>query len=145
MRTLGIDYGERRIGLAITDESDRIAQPLDTLPRPSGKGVPFERLAALIREYEVTQIVVGLPLNMDGSSGPQAERARQFGSELGKRTGLAVEYLDERWTSREADRSLEPAGSSGRRQKQRRAKLDAVAATLILATHLERRTGASTP
>ena len=139
VRTLGIDYGERRIGVAISDENDKIAQPLETLTRAPGSGIPFERLEQIVRENAVTEIVVGLPLNMDGSAGAQAGRARDFGAKLGKRTGLAVEFLDERWTSREAERSLGTAGSSSRRQKRRRDRRDAVAATLILATHLERR------
>ena len=139
---MGIDYGERRMGIAVTDEDDRIAQPLETLSRSRRKQVPFDRLEELIREYAVAQVVVGLPLNMDGSAGPQAARTREFGSELARRTGVSVEYVDERWTTREADRSMTAAGSSGRRQRKRRENLDAVAATLILATYLERRAGA---
>ena len=105
----------------------------------AGSASPFGRLEALIRDYDIGEIVVGLPLNMDGTAGPQAERTRSFGAELSKRSGIDVAYLDERWTTREANRSMEASGSSSRRRKRRKDNLDAVAATLILATHLERR------
>lgn len=140
---MGIDFGERRIGVAVTDEGNRIAQPLETLESGARATSPFLRLEEIIRDYQVDEIVLGLPLNMDGSAGAQAQRTQSFGRELSKRFGVEVAYLDERWTTREADRSVEAAGSSSRRQKRRREKLDAVAATLILSTYLERRKSGS--
>ena len=138
MRTLALDYGERRVGVAISDPTGRTALPLETIERKRGAGDLFARLDALIAEYDVGQLVLGLPLSLDGSTGPQAERTRRFGRELERRTRLPVDYLDERWTSKEAERLLEPAGRSRRRQQKRRAAVDTVAATLLLQTWLAR-------
>lgn len=132
VRTLGLDYGERRIGVAVSDPTDRFAQPLETL---EARAQPLERIAALVDEYEVARIVVGLPLQMDGRAGVQAERTRRFGAEVAERTGLPVEYLDERLTSVEATRVLAQAGGKPSRNRER---VDRVAAALLLGTFLER-------
>jgi putative Holliday junction resolvase len=131
VRTLGLDYGERRVGVAVSDPTDRFAQPLETLPTDS----TLERIAELVDEYEVRRIVVGLPLQMDGRAGAQAERTRAFGERVAQRTGLPVEYLDERLTSVEAKRVLAEAGGRPGRHKDR---VDRVAAALLLGTFLDR-------
>ena len=135
---MALDYGERRVGVAISDPEGRIASPLETIERGRGKGSAITRVAELVREYEVGQIVIGLPLHMDGRSGPEVERVRAFGSQLARETGAGVEYLDERWTTLEAERAFAPAGGSKRRRAQKREKLDPVAAAILLRTWLER-------
>jgi putative Holliday junction resolvase len=151
---LGLDYGSRRIGLAVSDEAGVFAFPAGALER-TGLQRDLVALAALIAERGVTRVVVGLPLHLSGRSGVEAEAARAFAHALGEATGLPVDLLDERWTTREAERSLRDApgkrsaqraggerSSSGRR-KRSRGSVDSVAATLLLRTYLERERGAA--
>lgn len=136
MRTLALDWGERRIGVAISDPMGLIAQPLETIPAHAGGRDALERIAELVRSHEVGEIVVGLPLHMNGRAGPEAEKARAFGERVRSRAGVAVEYLDERWTSVEAERALE---ESGARPSRERGSVDRVAAAILLRTWLELR------
>jgi putative Holliday junction resolvase len=129
-----LDWGERRIGVAISDPTGLIAQPLETIPAHAGGRDALERIAELVRSHEVGEIVVGLPIHMNGRAGPEAQKARAFGERVRKRAGVAVEYLDERWTSVEAERALE---ESGLRESKRRSKVDPVAAAILLRTWLE--------
>ncbi len=131
---MALDFGERRIGVAISDPSGTLAQPLETLSRRGNSDAALKRIAHLVAEYEVERIVVGLPLLLDGTSGSQAERARRFGSEVAQRIGVSVEYLDERLTSTEARRALRASGVPARKQKGR---VDPIAAALLLAAFLE--------
>ena len=137
-RCLGVDYGTRRIGLAVSDASGSIAFPAGTLER-RGLRRDLESLCALVKEREVERIVVGLPLHMDGRRGPEAEAAEKFAGQLAQATGLPVEMFDERWTTREAERAL---AETGRRGKKRRQVVDSVAASLLLRAWLEQRGGA---
>jgi putative Holliday junction resolvase len=134
VRTLALDYGERRIGVAVSDPTGAIAQPLETIPAHAGGRDALERIAELCKSLEVSQIVIGLPLHMNGTSGPEAKNARAFGERVRKRVGIAVDYLDERWTSLEAERALDDAGVSRRKQ---RGRVDPIAASLLLRTWLE--------
>jgi putative Holliday junction resolvase len=136
VRVLGIDLGERRIGLAVSDADGRIAFPAGSLVRKSRKA-DLAALCALVAERGVARAVVGLPLHMSGRAGPEAEAAKRFAAELATAAGIPVDLLDERWTSVAAERSL---AESGRRTVERRGKgvVDEVAATLLLSTHLER-------
>jgi len=136
VRTLALDWGERRIGVAISDPTGLIAQPLETIPAHAGGRDALERIAELVRAHEVGEIVVGLPVHMNGRNGPEAQKARAFGERVRTRAGVAVEYLDERWTSVEAERALE---ESGMREKKRRGKVDPIAAAILLRTWLELR------
>lgn len=139
MRILALDFGERRIGVAVTDPTGTLAQPLETVERrPPPSRAHLDRIAALVAEYDAAQIVVGLPLHMDGRRGPEVDRVRAFGSEVAAQTGVPVEYLDERWTTREAERTLRELGVRGVRRRGRR---DPIAASLILRTYLERGQG----
>ena len=136
MRILALDHGERRIGVAVSDPLRSFAQPLETLERPrKGRWDPCARIAELVREYEVATVVVGLPLHLDGRPSPASEAARAFGSRVAERTGVEVEFLDERLTSVEAERRMAEAGRSAR---QRRGKVDPLAAALLLSTWLAR-------
>jgi len=135
MSVLGIDFGSRRIGLAISDAEERVAFPAGTL-ESRGRKSDLAAIGELARERGVRRIVVGLPLHMDGRAGVGAEAARAFATALHEALGLPVELLDERWTSREAERVLREAGPRGRRKK--RGATDTLAATLLLRTFLER-------
>jgi putative Holliday junction resolvase len=135
MRVLGLDLGRRRIGLAVSDPGGELALPLGVLER-RGLASDLEALRALCTERAIDRVVVGWPVHLSGRVGPEAEAAERFAARLAQVTGLPTELLDERWTTREAERGLRAAGARGRR---RRAALDAAAATILLRTWLERR------
>ncbi len=144
---LALDYGRARIGVAIADTDSQLARPLLTLERLN-RNEDMRRLRELAREHGVRQIVVGLPLRLDGTRGEMAEEATRFAARLRKQLGLPVDMLDERLTSWEAERLLEehsgrvlheakthPKGGN----KPVRASVDAVAAAVILKEYLEQR------
>lgn len=135
MRYLGLDVGDRRIGMALSDETATLATPMPTFVRV-GPRQDVRRIADLARTHEAGALVVGLPLNMDGSPGPQAEKVLRFCEELRKKSGVPVLTQDERLTSVEAEEILAARGVAW---KERKAKVDAVAATLILQEYLDRR------
>jgi len=132
---LALDYGAKRIGLAVSDAAAEFAFPLTELERRDEKR-DREALCTLAAERGVVQLVVGLPLHMDGRAGPEAAAARAFAEALGNATGLPVELLDERWTTQEARRSLRAV--QPRRRKRERARVDSAAAALLLRTFLDR-------
>jgi len=134
MRVLGLDYGEKRIGLAISDELGLTAQALEVRQR-QGRRADLAYLAGKAVELGVTRIVLGLPLNMNGSRGPAAEAAEGFGRDLTRVTGLEVIMVDERLTTAAATRNLLAMDLSRRR---RREVVDKAAAALILQTYLDR-------
>lgn len=139
-RWLGIDYGERRIGLAVSDPTGTIAQPLPPLLRRRGKRPPIERLIAIARAHDARAFVVGLPLDLEGDEGPRAVEVRRFGEHLQARSGRPVHFWDERLTTARAERTLREIGiSSSRRRAQGRT--DAVAAALILQAYLDANPG----
>lgn len=134
-RVLGIDPGTVRIGLALSDPTGVIAQPLSVLTRRS----PAEDMAALrklIAEHEVERVVVGLPRMMDGRLDAAAAAAKQFGGELARVTSLPVEYWDERLTTVAAERYLV---AQGKRRRRQRADVDRMAAALLLQSYLDYR------
>ncbi len=135
MRFLGVDPGKKRVGLAISDPGESLASPLKVLARRS-LGQVVEEIAALCHEEEIEGIVVGLPLNMDNSSGPAAQEAEELGKRLGEATGLAVEYWDERLSSVTAENAMLEADLS---RAMRKRKIDKVAAQIILQGFLEAR------
>ena len=136
MRILALDYGEARIGVAISDSLGILAQPLETIATKPGDAAAMSRIAETVATRDVGQIVIGLPLHMSGRAGPEAARTQAFGEKVRKRTGVPVEYLDERWSSREAERMLDDSGVS---RKKQRGRVDPIAASLLLRTWLERR------
>jgi putative holliday junction resolvase len=133
MRILALDHGTVRIGVAISDELKTIAQPLETIPAE-----PFpaflERLQQLLREKEVELILVGLPRNMDGSLGPAAHKVEEFVASLQGAVAVPIKTLDERLTSVQANRVLIQAGV---RRERRRAKVDPIAAAILLQGYLD--------
>lgn len=141
VRVLALDLGARRIGIALSDEQGIHAFPQGALER-AGARRDLERLRALIEEKGVERVVVGLPIHMDGRRGPEARAAEAFAASLAETAGVAVEMLDERWTSVEAERILRETGRTARRRRRRgsagRGEVDAVAASLLLRTYLDR-------
>ena len=140
-RYLGLDIGNRRIGVAVSDELGLTAQPVLTLERRSSRREDLRSLARLARRFAVAGIVVGNPVHLSGESSPQAARTQAFAAELGALTGLPIHLWDERLTSREAHQILYEAGHA--RQDHRRV-VDQVAATLILQSFLASREQAAT-
>jgi putative holliday junction resolvase len=149
-RILAIDYGRRNIGLALADSEARIAEPYTTLERVN-RNEDIRRLREFARDHHVKQIVVGLPLRLDGTHGEMAEEATRFAERLRKQIGLPVELVDERLTSWEAERILEEElgrrithieTHEGRKKTTRtsdsRYTVDAVAAMVILREYLAR-------
>jgi putative Holliday junction resolvase len=135
-RVLGVDHGEASLGLAISDGIGLTAQPLDAFRRV-GPRKDLERLAALVREREVSRIVVGLPLRMSGEEGERARAVRDFVAALAARVpGVPIELWDERLTSAEAERILIAADVRRRVRKQ---VVDRLAAVLILQSWLDAR------
>jgi putative holliday junction resolvase len=127
-RVLGLDVGARRIGIAVSDPLGITAQGLETLERKN-KRQDYERLAGIIRKYEVREIVVGLPLRMSGAEGTQSEKMRGVAEELHRKFGLPVHLWDERLTSAEANRFLRQSELS---IEKRGKAVDRMAAVLIL-------------
>ena len=134
MRVLGIDYGDRRVGLAVSDEGGLIASGLSTFQRRGDDGPLVEHIRALCEQYWVERIVVGLPINMDGSIGPRARLTTEFANRLRNALGLEVETWDERLTSEQADRLMLDADLS---RKKRQRRIDRLAAQLILQSYLD--------
>ena len=133
MRILGVDFGEKRIGLALSDPMGMTAQGLPTLENKSKKQVLAE-LEKLCKERGVEELVIGLPRNMDGSFGPKANQIQRVVPELEKALQIPVLAWDERLTSREAGRLMIQQGLSRKKQKE---GSDRLAATLILQNYLE--------
>ena len=133
MKLLGIDYGQRRIGVAASDETGTLALPLEQVDAEPPAGA-CERIAALARERGIERIVVGMPRNMDGSYGPAAESVRAFIAELKKSVSAEIVTWDERLSTAQAERAMLEADYS---RKRRRAQRDVLAAQLILQNYLD--------
>jgi putative Holliday junction resolvase len=136
-RYLALDIGNRRIGVAVSDELGLTAQPVLTLERRRNTREDLRSLARLCRRYGVAGIVVGKPLRLSGEASRQTEKAQAFAAELGALTGLPIHMWDERLTTHEAHRILYEAGHA---RQEHGAVVDQVAATLILKSFLEERT-----
>jgi putative Holliday junction resolvase len=131
---LGIDYGTKRIGLSLSNPEETIASPLTTLGASGRVADDVQAVLRVAREYEIEGLVVGLPLNMDGTEGKQAKITRRFGDELAKAMDEPVHFWDERLSSFAAKELLEPAELT---RKKRKARLDRVAAQVILQSFLD--------
>lgn len=131
-RWLAVDWGTKRIGLAISDPTGTIAQPLATLTRRAGRRFPLQRLRGYLEEWRPVGIVVGLPLDAGGAEGPAAREARATAELIAAKTGLPVELLDERMTTA---RALEAVGP----ETGDRVDIDQRAAVVLLQLHLDRR------
>ena len=134
-RILALDVGSRTIGIAVSDPLGITAQGLETIRRRN-KRYDFEQLSKVVTEYEVHEIVIGLPLRMSGEEGIQAEKMREFAATVEKKFELPVHLIDERLTSVEANRVLRESEMS---IQKRAGAVDRLAAVLILQNFLERR------
>lgn len=132
-RILGLDHGDKRIGVAVSDPTEMLASPVEIVDAGREGGLPD--ILRLCREKDVKRIVVGLPLNMNGTAGPQAEKVREFVKKLQEALpGVPVDTWDERLTSRAGERVLIEAGTS---RKRRREVLDKMAAQIMLQGYLD--------
>ena len=137
-RIAGIDPGEVRIGVAISDETQSIAFPRETVSARGSTAEAVSRVEEALGGDRVARIVVGLPLRLDGTEGEAARRARAFGDALGEALGLEVVYWDERLTTAAAERSLD---EMRRRGARRREVVDQSAATILLQAYLDAKKG----
>jgi len=133
LRILGIDFGLKRIGLALSDPMGIIASPLKTLTR-STDDADILHIAAIVKGEEVSTIVIGLPKNMDGTEGGSALNARAFGEKLGAATDIKIVFKDERLSSVSANRVLDEAGMHWSKRKE---VVDTMAAQIILQSYLD--------
>ncbi|MBO8163894.1 MAG: Holliday junction resolvase RuvX [Brevibacillus sp.] len=133
MRILGLDVGERTIGVAVSDELGWTAQGVETIRRQSEEQ-DFQRLQSLIDHYRVSEIVVGLPKNMNGTVGPRGESCQRFARRLAERVQLPVHLWDERLTTMAAEKMLVTADVSRKKRKQ---VIDKMAAVIILQGYLD--------
>ena len=136
MRVMGLDYGDKTVGVAISDELLITVQPIETVERERTNKLrkTYQRIEALIDEYEVEKIVLGRPLNMNGTEGDRVELTEAFAEELSRRTGLEIIWMDERLTTVEANRILEETGVAHSARKEH---IDKMAAAIILQTYLD--------
>lgn len=135
MRIMGLDVGEARIGVAISDPTNIIASPLKTI-HVKGPDQGIEEIVSLVEEHEIELTVVGLPISLSGDLGPQAKKIEEFCEVLTSRLKVPVVTYDERFSSVSADRLMREAGKKGSHQKGLR---DAIAAAVILQSYLESR------
>ena len=133
-RYLGVDYGTKRVGLAVSDGLGLTARPLEVVSR----GSVVARVQELVDKFEVSTLVLGLPTSLGGNEGASAIAARALGDELSEAIGIQIEYIDERFTSKLAEDALL---ESGMKRRERRERVDKVAAAIILQDYLDRRAG----
>lgn len=138
-RVLGIDFGERRVGLALSDPTATIAQPLPTIVRRAGKRPPVAAIVEIIQQNDVDRAVIGLPLNLSGDETEWTTHVREFAAKLSERAGIPVDFIDERLTSVQAERAVRSIGLK-RSQREQKERIDAAAAVLLLQTFLDRQT-----
>lgn len=134
MRYLALDLGRKQIGLALSDETGLISSPAGVIQVRHSEQV-FTEIESLVKQNEVGKLIIGLPIQLNGREGIEAERARVFAAELGGRISVPVDFMDERLSSVEAERRLI---DSGKRGQKIRDNIDATAAALILQTYLDR-------
>lgn len=133
MKILGLDYGEARIGLAVSDPFGILATPLETVSEKD-REKQISACLSVIKENRIEKLVFGLPMRMDGSEGHRAIYTREFAAELSQRAQIPFDMWDERFSSTEAHRVLEAGGVSG---KKRKTKVDKIAAVIILQGYLD--------
>ena len=136
MRIIGLDYGTKTVGVALSDEAQIIAQPYLTIERKHANKLrqTYARIEEIIEEQDVQKIILGLPKNMNNTEGERAACTREFMEGLTRRTGLPVVLVDERLTTVEADRILEETGIA---KSSRKEHIDKMAAAIILQSYLD--------
>jgi putative Holliday junction resolvase len=137
VRVLALDMGERRVGVAVSDPTGTVARPLQTLVRGS-RQEDFAAIAGLVAEYDIGLLVVGRPLSLDGTEGPQARRVIRYVEALAARLPIRVVLWDERFTTAAAQEILRQSrGKKRRRQARSAGEVDAIAAAVILQSYLD--------
>jgi len=136
-RLMGLDFGSKTVGVAISDPTGSFASPLETIVREREDKLrkTLARIEALTVEYDIKKIVLGLPLNMDSSEGERVRKTEEFKEMLERRTGLCVVFNDERLTTQEADEILSNAGVKGIDRKK---YIDKIAASIILQNYMDK-------
>ncbi len=136
MRLMALDYGDKTVGIAMTDLSGRISQPFDTILRnnPIDVKETIEKICGIVKEYEVDKVIIGMPYNMDGSEGERAEKTKWFGKKLSKKLDKEIIFYDERLSTFEASNILD-LGNIKRENKKK--YLDKIAASIILQAYLD--------
>jgi len=137
-RLLALDWGEVRIGVALSDESQTLASPLETLTRRPGKRFPMPRFLELMAGHAPVGLVVGLPLTPEGEEGPSAAAARELAEAIGRRTAVPVDLWDERLSTARALAAIREQGGTTRGRK---GDVDALAAAVLLQHYLDARRG----
>jgi putative Holliday junction resolvase len=135
LRILAVDPGSKRVGLALSDPTETIAQALATVPAEPEESLP-SRIAEIAAVHDVERFIVGLPLRLDGTHGPEAKLAMRLAAAIRRESGLPVDLVDERLTTAAAERALIAGGV---KRERRRRGVDQVAATLLLQGHLDHR------
>ncbi len=135
MIAAAIDFGRKRIGIAVCDPTGLLARPLTTV-ETADAGQQIELTAKALTDAQVEHLLIGLPRHMDGSEGDSAQAAKAFGQRLATKTGLPIEWIDERLSTVQASRMLSEAGQDTRRQKKR---IDMTAAVILLQSWLDTR------
>ncbi|MGE0159465.1 MAG: Holliday junction resolvase RuvX [Gemmatimonadales bacterium] len=136
MRVLGVDFGERRVGLAVSDPTGTIATPLDTVHRRAGKRPPIAEMERIARSLGVEHVVVGLPLDLQGRETDWCREVRGVGTKLAERLGVEVSFVDERLSSVRAERAVRGSGLR-KGEREDKGRVDAAAAQLILQAWLD--------
>lgn len=131
---MGIDLGSRRVGIAISDADRKVASPIETVERSNNLAQSHKEIVELLKEWEADQLVVGLPLSLDGSEGPAARGARKEAKQLAKLVSVPIDLHDERLTTVTADRILMEQNLDA---KERRKVVDKVAASVMLQSWLD--------
>jgi putative Holliday junction resolvase len=139
-RLLALDVGEKRVGMALCDETQTLARPLLTLNRTSKKE-DFAKIAALCREHAIEKVIVGLPKTLRGEEGSQAQRVRRYAGELQASLNLPIEFWDERYSSVDAQERL----TSASRKARAKGDIDSAAAAIILQEYLDEHHAESKP
>lgn len=136
MRILGLDFGSKTVGVAVSDPTGTIATGLEIVrrERESKLRQTLSRIEEIITEYDVTKIVLGLPVNMNGSEGDRVIKTKAFAEDLSRRTGLEIIFVDERLTTVEADEVMNELNIRG---KERKEHVDRIAAAFILQSYLD--------
>lgn len=137
MRVMGVDYGEVRVGLAVSDETRTLASPLPTLKRRRGKRAPLKALEELGRDHEVSAVIFGLPLELSGEESEWTREVREVGEALAARLDVPVHFVDERMSSVRAERAVRSLGLP-KSKREEKGRIDAAAAVLILQSWLDR-------
>jgi putative Holliday junction resolvase len=136
MRVLGVDFGEKRIGLAVSDPTGTIATPLETVQRRAGKRPPVAEIARIAESLGVEHVVVGLPLDLRGEENDWCREVREVGRKIAERLGVSVSFVDERLSSVRAERAVRDSGLK-KAERERKERVDAAAAQLILQAWLD--------